>query len=550
MAALSAALALFAKDGYYPLPFSPSIGDNISLMSLKKNIIISFLISSVIIVVLGAAAYINFIEIRKEIRYLELSDTVRSKSLQLRRHEKNYFLYMEAEEIQGVHIYLKELGDIVREGSPIDSRGKLQELKSMIEEYARRFNRIGNHVVEFHKEFNRLKTLHPQQALLSTLIESTFLERPMVNARLLEKLFSLPADAPIISRLRVLNDEIMALRKTGEEILAISKELDKSAREKVEHAIGVLQTATLILLPLFFIVGLVTLFLISHSVVNRLRILTEAIKKTGKGNFSSLDVPERRDEVGALITAFNAMERDLVLREEELRKKNEELLESRKLASIGTLASGVAHELNNPLNNIYISAQILEKEAGDICSPQVKEIMEDIVSQTIRVKRIVGDLLEFARGREPRRAEIEINDLLRRAFRLAGVTAGTSEIEFSLDTDPAGVVVSVDAEQMERVFINLFSNAIDAMKGRGYLKVTVRSKGGAVTITVADSGRGMPAEAVEKIFEPFYTTKDKGTGLGLAIVFNIITRHGGDIKVESREGQGTSFTITLPSGAN
>ncbi|MEJ2695782.1 MAG: ATP-binding protein [Candidatus Sulfobium sp.] len=517
-------------------------------MSLKKNIILSFLISSVIIAILAVASYVNFIEIRKEIRYLELSDTVRSKSLQLRRHEKNYFLYMDAEEIRGVYIYLKELRDIIREGSPIDSRGKLQELKSIIGEYEQRFNRIENYIAEFHKEFNSLRPYRPPNAIFSPLIESTFLERPMVNARLLEKLFSLPVDAPIIRHLRELNDEIGALRKNGENILAVSKELDKSAREKVEHAIGVLQLATLVLLPLFFIVGLVTLFLNSHSVVRRLRILTDAVRKTGKGNFSSLAVPEKRDEVGVLITAFNAMERDLVLREEELKNKNEELLQSRKLASLGTLASGVAHELNNPLNNIYISAQILEKEARDTCSPQVKEIMEDIVSQTIRVKRIVGDLLEFARGREPRIAEVGLNDLLRRAYKLVCVTAATEGINFSLDVDPENLAVNADPEQLERVFINLFSNAVDAMSGRGDLKVDARSHEDVSIIKVSDSGNGMSAEAVEKIFEPFYTTKDKGTGLGLAIVFNIITRHGGDIKVESREGRGTSFTITLPSG--
>ncbi|MEJ2683975.1 MAG: ATP-binding protein [Candidatus Sulfobium sp.] len=461
-------------------------------MSLKKNIIFNFLMSSLIIAVLAVASYVNFIEIRKDIR---LADNLRSESLQLRRHEKNYFLYMNAAEIRDVHIYLKELRDIIREGSQIDGSGKLQELESVITEYEGRFKKIETFVTEFHREFDALKASHPDHAVFSPLIESTFLEQPSVNARLLEELFSVPA-------------------------------------------------------PLFFIVGLITLFLISHSVVGRLRKLTEAVRKTGKGNFASLAVSEKRDEVGLLTSAFVAMEHDLVLREEELKKKNEELLRNRKLASIGTLASGVAHELNNPLNNIYISAQILEKEAEDARSPRVKEIMEDIVGQTRRVKRIVGDLLEFARGREPRRTEIELNDLLGRAFRLAGVTAETGDIKFGLDTDPGGVLVSADPEQLERVFINLFGNAIDAMSGLGDLKVAVRRREDAVTIKVSDSGRGMSAEAVEKIFEPFYTTKDKGTGLGLAIVFNIITRHGGNIKVESREGGGTSFTITLPPGEN
>ena len=534
-----------------PLPFSGSVGDNIILMSLRKNVILSFLVSSVIIGVLAVASYVNFIAIRREIRYLELLDTVRNKSLALRRHEKNYLLYMDPGELRSVRVYLKGLLEIIGQGGPIRGRGKLLELSSAITRYEERLNGIENYAGEFRKELNSLRPTDPRHAIFSHLIETTFLDRPIVDARLLEQLFSLPADAPIIRDLRQLNHEVETLRKSGEEILVITKDLERSARERVEHAIGVLQTATLVLLPLLFIVGLITLFLISQSVVKRLMILTEAVKKTGQGDFAAVTVPEKRDEVGLLINAFNSMERDLELREEELkRRKNEELLRSRKLASIGTLASGVAHELNNPLNNIYISVQILGKEVGRSSSPQVKEIMDDIVSQTARLKNIVGDLLEYARGREPRNERIELSSLISRAYRLVGMTADTEEISFKLQTDPGEVVVKADSEQLERVFINLFTNAIDAMSGRGRIKVTIHRTEGVVSITVADSGEGMSAEAVEKIFEPFYTTKDRGTGLGLAIVSSIITKHGGDIRVESREGQGTSFIITLPPGEN
>ena len=119
-------------------------------------------------------------------------------------------------------------------------------------------------------------------------------------------------------------------------------------------------------------------------------------------------------------------------------------------------------------------------------------------------------------------------------------------MRFFLDSDPAGVVLPADPEQMEQVFINLFTNAVEAMSGRGELRVQAKTPGDSVTIRVSDTGKGMPKDAVEKIFEPFYTTKDKGTGLGLAIVFNIIRKHYGEIGVESEEGKGTTFTITLP----
>ncbi len=286
--------------------------------------------------------------------------------------------------------------------------------------------------------------------------------------------------------------------------------------------------------------------MISNSVVNRLKILTSAVQKAGKGDFSSLEVSEKDDEVGILMTAFNLMKNDLRNRNVELTKKNEELHQARKLASIGTLASGVAHELNNPLNNIYISAQILEKETKDSSTPIVKEIVGDIVGQTIRVKRIVGDLLEFARGRDPKPRRVRLDELIRGAYRLVSMTSETGGIDFRLDAD--GLAVNADPEQMERVFINLFTNAVDAMNGSGTLDVRAAKDGERTRITIADTGKGMPSDALENIFEPFYTTKEKGTGLGLAIAFNIIKRHGGDIRAESSEAKGTSFIINLPDG--
>lgn len=381
--------------------------------------------------------------------------------------------------------------------------------------------------------------------MLFPVIESSFLERPGINAILLRNTFGVPPEHPIIKCLTDLEIESSYLRKNGEEILNISNDLDKSAREKVENAIRILQAASLVLFPLFLVVGIGTLFAISQNVVSRLKMLTQAVQKAGKGDFSSLEVPERHDEVGLLVTAFNLMKRDLMNHDLELTKKNNELHQARKLASIGTLASGVAHELNNPLNNIYISAQILERETRETSAP-VKEIVADIVGQTVRVKRIVGDLLEFARGKEPRCREVELNDLVRRSYKMVGTTLDTATIDFDLETDSGPILIEADPEQLERVFINLFTNAVDAMSGAGRLRVKIGKEGGAIRLTVSDSGRGMPAEALEKIFEPFYTTKDKGTGLGLAISFNIIKRHAGEVTAESEPGRGTTFSITLP----
>jgi len=204
----------------------------------------------------------------------------------------------------------------------------------------------------------------------------------------------------------------------------------------------------------------------------------------------------------------------------------------------------VAHELNNPLNNIYLSAQVLSKESGEGCRTEVKDAVSDILGQTVRVKQIVGDLLEFARGREPRLQKVNLEDLIRRVYKQLG--ADTGKVRFSIDSNGGDIVLSADRQQMEQVFINLFTNAVEAMPNGGNLEVHIRYTGDAVSICVLDSGKGIPQESLDKVFEPFFTSKDKGTGLGLAIVFNIIKKHYGEIAVWSDGGRGTIFSIDLP----
>ncbi|HMK49272.1 MAG TPA: ATP-binding protein, partial [Thermodesulfovibrionales bacterium] len=223
------------------------------------------------------------------------------------------------------------------------------------------------------------------------------------------------------------------------------------------------------------------------------------------------------------------------------------LFQARKLAAIGTLASGVAHELNNPLNNIYLSTQVLVREMGDACPSNMKGIVTDIRSQTLRVKSIVGDLLEFARGRDPQLRVVVLHDIIMKAYRFTANSINMERIRFSLDSN-SDMLVLADPEQLERVFINLFANAVEAMEEGGDLSVRVTQEDNSVIIDISDSGKGIAGDALEKIFEPFYTTKDKGTGLGLAIVFNIINKHNGKIAIRSEEGKGTTFSITLPKG--
>lgn len=535
-------------------------------MSLQKKIILSFLISSAIIAILAISAYINFIEMRKEIRYLELSDTLRSKSLLLRRHEKNFFLYGDLEEIKNVYNYLTELDAILKQNSHIDKTGKLANLHEKTEEYKIKFNIIENIVWDFQRDFSILKPslrLHPRLFLL---VESTFLERPKINADLLVDLLSLSPDHSTVRNLHALDSEISALRKTGEEILFISQELDRTARTNVEEAISFSQSAVLILFPLFLLVGLATLFVIGQSVVKRLKILTMAVEKAGMGDFSFLtentqsdeagrlmrrfmykgNTVSDQDEVGKLIKAFIKMENDLSARDGEIKRKNEELLQSRKLASIGTLASGVAHELNNPLNNIYLAAQILSRESGDHeCSPIVRDTVKDIFSQTLRVKRIVSDLLEFAREKAPELGPVDAMDIVREVLAQMAQSGELHDVRYKISPQESVSIVG-DRHLLQQVFINLFTNAVDAMNRRGLISIDCFVLPETVEITVSDTGKGIQKKDITSIFDPFFTTKEKGTGLGLAIVYSIIKKHNGKIEVSSETDKGTTFTITLP----
>lgn len=514
-------------------------------MLLKKKIAVSFFISGFIIAILVAFEFVSFIQLRKAITFLETTDTIRSKSLQLRRHEKNFFLYGSTQgdgESKEVHRYLGELNGILRSDAIAGMKGGLSSFQVLTAEYERRFITIESSLKTLSSELEGLKTTSMKYAQFFPLIEWTFHERPRQAAYFLTKVFLLPRDHRLVSGLRELDSEIVALRKTGEDILGASKDLDKLERDNAERVIHTSQVTMLVLFSLFIVVGLGTLFYITSNVVKKLGLLTAAVEKTGKGNFSPMSLSSGidNDEVGTLIKTFNHMEEELVRREKEL-------IQSKKLAAIGTLASGVAHELNNPLNNIYTTSQRLIKKAGDDnVPPFIKKALNDIFGETMRVKKIVGDLLDFARGREPHLRSVEARALITGVFRHLGNSVETGRIKFDLSLHPPEVVFEADQEQLEQVFINLFMNAMEAMSGEGEISVGVDEEKEIVRIRVSDSGKGMSPETVEKLFEPFFTTKDKGTGLGLAIVFNIIQKHNGHIEVESEKGRGTSFIITLP----
>jgi signal transduction histidine kinase len=222
------------------------------------------------------------------------------------------------------------------------------------------------------------------------------------------------------------------------------------------------------------------------------------------------------------------------------------LVEQQKLASVGQLAAGVAHEINNPLTTILTTALLLQEDT-DPEDPNYREL-DTIAKETLRCRKIVTSLLDFARQSKPAKALHDINQVVRESMALTRKQAAFKDVAFDAVLSEPLPPVDIDKDQIQQCLINLAINAIEATDPGGKVRFTTRAvpdkKG--VEIAVIDTGRGIPESDLSRIFDPFFTSKESGTGLGLAITHGIIEQHDGSIEVESKEGEGTTFRILLP----
>ena len=233
----------------------------------------------------------------------------------------------------------------------------------------------------------------------------------------------------------------------------------------------------------------------------------------------------------------------------QLRSAQQQLIQSEKLAAVGTLISGVAHEINNPLGNILGRVQLLQRAAaGD---DESKRDLQTVRDECDRAIRIVRNLLSFTREHMPETMLVSLNDVIDQVLELRAYELKVSNIELRKDIQADLPEISADPHQLQQVFLNLVINAEQAMtaaNGRGVLSITAQQVGEAIHVVVADDGPGIPHEHISQIFDPFFTTKEvgKGTGLGLSVCYGIVKEHGGEMHVESEEGKGTTFTVELP----
>lgn len=280
-------------------------------------------------------------------------------------------------------------------------------------------------------------------------------------------------------------------------------------------------------------------------------------------------------ELGELAHEFNVMSERLRKAMEELNKATEDLenkvrdrtkqlevahqklLQSDRLASLGQLSATVAHEINNPISGVLNLAMLLDRILKEDGVPQeriseFKKYLNQIISETARVGRIVSDLLAFSRRSKPQRVEVDINNVIKSTLLILRHRLELGNIRLNLRLSDGLPLVECDSSQMQEVVINLVMNGAEACQSKGHGEVTIETRAGGnsnVLLEISDTGDGIPKEIVSKIFDPFFTTKGegKGVGLGLSVVYGIVEAHGGDIEVGTAISSGTKFRVTLPA---
>lgn len=294
--------------------------------------------------------------------------------------------------------------------------------------------------------------------------------------------------------------------------------------------------------------NLILVLLILRTISRPLqRIALAAIEVTKGGYGKEVDLRKTNDELGLLAESFNTMSRKMAADIDELQRLNSHLVRTEKLAAMGTIAAGVAHEVNNPLASVSSLIQMMRKR-NDLPA-EVAEHLEHVAGQIKRIADVTKDMMNFARAPQTVHCPIELNSIIETALRVAGFDPAFQKFEIirrlSRDIGP----ITADAGQMEQVVLNILLNARDAMPDGGVLTIKTEQISDEAVISIADTGSGIDADTAKYLFDPFYSTKPpgEGTGLGLAVCYGIVTVYDGRIEVEQNLPYGAIFKVFLPT---
>jgi two-component system NtrC family sensor kinase len=468
------------------------------MKTIRGKITLFFAVYYLFIGVATVLYYVNILAIDKKLVIMGKFDDLGNDILELRRYEKNFIYYKDVSNQNQIATYL----------SKIDSAAMNlgDDIKRVLDE---------DRYQEFRDSLTQYESVLAKEMLL------------------------VKAGAKEI--------DVQTIRVKGKALVDFSQTLIQAKRQRIKKALRGMLSIPVALLAAFAAFFVMTFHLVVKGILNPLRIIQRATEDVVRGTFTPIPYPkEKEDEVSDLIAAFDKMV-------QELDSSQDQLLQSRKMAAIGTFTSGIAHELNNPLNNISLTAESLLLDHRHTPEAETNAMLKDILIQAERAGLVVRNLLEFSRKEHEALAELSINEVIDSTVSLLRNQIKISGIE--LKVDPAGALPPIRGKRrdLQQVFLNILLNAVQAMEGKPKGgSISIRSQPGPkgyVRTDISDTGTGIKPADMEHIFDPFYTTKPvgHGTGLGLSLVYGIIKAHGGHIEVKSEVDKGTTFLVYLPT---
>ncbi|MEW5945450.1 MAG: HAMP domain-containing sensor histidine kinase [bacterium] len=468
--------------------------------SIRARLALGFMILFILSTGITIISIVTIGRIEHKLRFLEDADSFTSEIQQARRYEKNFFLY--GSDLENVIEHVEQ-AEILLNSARL-------EWTSVVG--SRNVQTMENHL-ESYKELIRT------------------LEAGARNNKVVDS----AASARIEKE----------LRSHGGEMISFAMGMSRKERDKIHRMLYLARHVPVAFLILLLVIMVYLANFLATHIIRRLNRLMDATKRVAEGDFTPI-MPHRRfrDEFTNLAAAMNSMMSQLMHR-------HEILVRSHKLRAVGTLTAGVAHELNNPINNIMLTAEMMREDYPDLSDGERLEMVSDLVEQAERAQKIVRNLLDFARESEIETEILDLGDIVRETLALVGNQIKLHDVKLSTEISANLPPVHGDRQHLGQVFLNLILNALDAMPGGGRLHIAAaRDEDPAfLAVKITDTGKGIPDHIVGSIFDPFFTTKPtgKGTGLGLSVSLGIVKKHGGNIRVKSRPGEGSTFAVLLPA---
>jgi signal transduction histidine kinase len=549
-------------------------------MKIRDKLFVAFGLYMFLAAVLGFFTYKELRTITARLALVETADDITNTILEVRRYEKNFLLFRDDASYQEVRRYLGILkkyidnisSEIIKEiGSNND-----EMIKKSIAEYEDLLVKLSDNI-KLQKEL--MTMVRNEGRSIEQRLKGSALQTFLV-ARRYEKNLMLSKDEPAYVTLEdslksltpgseterysllveklfdLFKDEKASMEKMrlkAREIQSFTENLSKKERANISGMMSRSMNLLLFALITILFAGVVINWRLAVSISSPIRRLEKVTKKIAGSDFSETIEVTGSDEVASLQVSFNQMEENLkdamdALEQTiaQLQEKQARLVEAEKLASIGKLAAGIAHEINNPLTSVLTFSSLLLEQCP--ASDPRHSKLKMVVKETTRVRNIVRQVLSFAKEAPLRTEKINLNQPVTEIVESLIAQEAFHGIELDVDLAAGLQDIFIDPVQIGQVVLNILLNATHAIVPPGKIWVSTRAAGDFMELTISDTGKGIPEENLQKIFDPFFTTKDKsrGTGLGLAVSYGIIKKHGGDIEVRSKVDEGSTFIVRLP----